>query len=73
MSCFYAVVSQLFVICIGFGHIEVLILHLMECFCVCKSNPEKGIASLFLRKPTGLQYIKEMVDYLIIFQLVLLP
>lgn len=46
--------SRLFVTCVGFGQGEVLILHLMECFCVCKSNPEKATASLFLRKPTGL-------------------
>lgn len=46
--------SQLFVTCVGFGQGEILFLHLMKCFCVCKSNLEKAIASLFLRKPTGL-------------------
>lgn len=65
--------SRLFVTCVGFGQGEVLILHLMECFCVCKSNPEKATASLFLRKPTGLQYMKEVVDYFLILELVLLP
>lgn len=65
--------SQLFVTCVRFGQGEILILHLMECFCVCKSNPEKATALLFLRKPTGLFCMKEVVDYLLIFQLVLLP